>query len=187
MKIRELRKILGQEFIIIYSDINPVIQELSLETDAKILDIGTGKGRMAITLALNGYKVLTGEPESDESEYAKQDWLEDAKKVEVDHLITFKPFNAEVMPFYDNYFDAIFVLGALHHMDNPHSAFNECIRITKPEGIICAIEPDPKRIDIIRQQIPTHPDPVNPKEYSKELYVKMIKGVMFDAFIFKIT
>ena len=36
---------------------------------------------MAITLALNGSSVLTGEPEFDESEYAKQDWLNNAKKV----------------------------------------------------------------------------------------------------------
>ncbi|MFX1237770.1 MAG: hypothetical protein ACFFAS_05585 [Promethearchaeota archaeon] len=39
---------------------------------------------MAITLALNGYNVLTGEPESDHSEYAKQDWLKSAQIIDVD-------------------------------------------------------------------------------------------------------
>ena len=185
MNSREIKKQLGREFFIIYNDINPVIQELNLEKDAKILDIGTGKGRMAITLALNGYRVITGEPESDESEYAKQDWQKDAKEVNVDNLITFKSFDAETMPFEDSYFDAVFILGAFHHMEDPSTAFKECIRITKSDGIICAIEPDPKRIEIIRQQIPTHPDSINPKQYSEELFVKMNKGLMFNSYIFK--
>ena len=136
MNKKEIKKLLGTEFAIIYNDINPVIQSLNLDQQTNILDVGTGKGRMAITLALNGYKVITGEPESDNSEYAKQDWLIDAKKVKVDSFITYKPFDAEKMPFEDNYFDAIFILGALHHMNNPASAFKECIRITKKNGKI---------------------------------------------------
>ncbi len=184
MNIRDIKKLLGQEFIIIYSDINPVIQALNLEKNAKILDVGTGKGRMAITLALNGFKVLTGEPESDNSEYAKQDWLIDAKKVKVDPLITFKPFNAENMHFEDNSFDAVFIMGALHHMNNPNFAFKEIVRITKKNGKICVVEPDPKRIDIIRQQFTTHPDPVDPRDYAEGLHVDIKKGIMFHAFIF---
>ena len=36
--------------------------------------VGTGKGNVAVSLALHGYRVLTGEPEEDDSEYAKQEW-----------------------------------------------------------------------------------------------------------------
>ena len=64
---------------------------------------------MAINLALKNYQVITGEPESDESEYAKQDWLESARKIKVDHLITYTPFNAEDMPFEDESFNVIFI------------------------------------------------------------------------------
>ena len=33
---------------------------LALPEDARILDVGTGKGRVAVTLVLNGYRVITG-------------------------------------------------------------------------------------------------------------------------------
>jgi len=118
MDINEVKERLGAEFGFIFDNTNPIVQDLKLDKDAKILDVGTGEGRMAITLALHGYKVLTGELESDESEYAKRNWLESAKKAEVDHLITYTPFNAEKMPFEDESFDAIFISGALHHIED---------------------------------------------------------------------
>jgi ubiquinone/menaquinone biosynthesis C-methylase UbiE len=151
MDVEELKKVLGTEFSFLFDKINPILQYLDISRNARILDIGTGKGRMVIILAFNGYKVLTGEPESDISEYAKQNWLEDAKKVKLDNLITFKAFNAEKMPFEDNLFDAIFIQGALHHIDDMGSAFNECIRTIKEKGVICILEPSRNGIKIVRR------------------------------------
>jgi len=105
---------------------------------------------MAITLALNKYKVITGEPENDESEYGKQDWLNSAKKVGVDHMIDFIHFNAENMHFEDNSFDAIFILGALHHINDIKTALKESIRVLKSEGVIVIFEPNRKLIKIVR-------------------------------------
>ncbi len=187
MGFEEEKRLLGGEFSFIFEFINSVIQELELEKDAKILDVGTGKGRMAITLALNNYKVITGEPESDNSEYAKQDWLEDAKKVNIDHLITFKPFNAEEMPFEDELFDAIFIMGVLHHINDRASTFKECVRTVKPNGVICIIEPTRKVIKNIRRNFPTHPDAVDPRDYMHDftVSVEIKKNPFFNAFIIK--
>ena len=187
MEIEKAKEILGVDFSFMFDILNPIIHDLKLNKDAKILDVGTGKGQMAITLALNNYKVLTGEPESDNSEYAKQDWLEDAKKVFVGHLITFKAFNAEKMPFEDKEFDAVFVLGTLHHIDDKASTFKECIRVIKTDGVICVFEPTLKGIKTTRKQFPTHTDAVDPRDYigDFQLSVDIKKNLMFDAFIFK--
>ncbi|MFX1281598.1 MAG: class I SAM-dependent methyltransferase [Promethearchaeota archaeon] len=174
MEIEELRNILGGEFAFIFNEINPVIQSLKLEKTAHILDIGTGMGWMAIILALNDFKVTTGEPEEDKSEYAKKDWLKYAKTAKVDHLITYTPFNAEKMPFEDASFDTIFLLGALHHIDDIDKALKESVRILRKSGIICIFEPNSNLIKIIRQnEHPTHPDAINPRDYAQRLHLSM--------------
>ena len=188
MNINKVKELLGSEFEFIFDNATPIIQELELDKNAKILDVGTGEGRMVISLALNGFKVLTGELESDESEYGKKDWLSAAKKAEVDHLITYTPFNAEKMPFEDESFDAIFISGALHHISDRQSAFNESVRVLKPMGLICIFEPKARSVTYIRaNKFPNHPDAVDPRIYNKELQLQIeIKETSFhDVYIFQ--
>ena len=188
MDISEVKELLGREFSFIFDNTNPVVQELELDKNAKILDVGTGEGRMAIILALNGFEVLTGELESDESEYGKKDWLSSAKKAEVNHLITYTPFNAEKMPFEDNSFDAIFISGALHHIEDEQAAFSESVRVLKSNGIICIFEPNPRSLAFVRaNKFPEHPDASDPRNYNKEskLSVEIKKTSFYDAYIFQ--
>jgi len=188
MNISEVKELLGGEFSFIFDNINPILKELELDKNAKILDVGTGEGRMAITLALNDYSVLTGELESDESEYAKRNWLESAKKAEVDHLITYTPFNAEKMPFEDDSFDAIFISGALHHIGDGKAAFNESVRVTKKNGVICIFEPNTRAVGTIRsKKFPDHPDAADPREFNRELQlpIEIKKTSFYDAYIFQ--
>ena len=184
----DVKKLLGEEFSFIFENIDPVVRELKLEKNSKILDVGTGEGRMAITLALNNYHVLTGELESDESVYAKRNWLESAKKAEVDHLITYTPFDAERMPFEDASFDIVFIAGSLHHIKDGQAAYNESVRVIKTSGKICIFEPNLRAIGIIREKkFADHPDAVDPRDYNRvhKLSLEIEKTFFYDAYIFQ--
>ena len=54
MDVNEVKERLGSEFGFIFENTKPIIQEFRLDKNAKILDVGTGMGKMAITLALHG-------------------------------------------------------------------------------------------------------------------------------------
>lgn len=138
MNITQAKEILGKPFGFIIEDANELIRYLKLPQNAKIMDVGTGMGYFAIILALNGYTVLTGEPESDNSIYAGQDWLGNARKVGVDHLINFRAFDAKEMMFDANTFDASFFFGVLHHVkeNSRQEVLHESVRTSKRKAII---------------------------------------------------
>jgi ubiquinone/menaquinone biosynthesis C-methylase UbiE len=138
---------------------------------------------MAIILALQDYKVLTGEPEGDNW----SNWRESAKKVGVDKSITFKFFQAENLPFDDDSFDALFSYNTFHHIDEKHLAMREFKRVINSEGIIVLFEFTLQGVLIVRTRMPNHPDAVDPRNFTQNLHLssEIIESRNENAYIFK--
>jgi ubiquinone/menaquinone biosynthesis C-methylase UbiE len=187
MKIHEALNILGGRFIYMGESVDSLIKELNIPITTNILDIGTGGGRMAVLLALNGYTVLTGEPKEDDSKWAKRDWQNNAEKVGVGDRISFRHFNAEDMPFENGKFEAVFCFGSFHHIANKTKMLQECLRVIKENGLICIIEPASHIIQGIRDDHPEHPNGADPRDFidNLPLNVKYVTKENIDVYILK--
>ncbi len=183
MNLTEAKKLLDEHFNLNADFLAKLVEDLHLDLSAKLLDVGTGNGTMAIILAMNGFRVITGEPEGDNW----AEWRVSAKKVGVEQMIEFKPFKAENLPFERESFDLVFLYGSLHHMDDKTSALKECTRVTKPNGSIVIVEFTPKGINIIKKRKPNHPEAIDPRDFAKGLPLscEFIKGYAVNAYIFK--
>ena len=184
MSLKKIIGILGERFYENIDFICDVIEDLILDPNSLILDIGTGRGKMAIILALSGFEIITGEPE----DHNWADWQNNARKVNVLEKITFKNFQAENLPFEDSSFDAIFANGSFHHFTDKFKAFSEIYRIIKPKpyGKIIIFEFTEAGIEKIRERYSNHPDATNPVDYIDDLPLNFIikKGGLINAYIF---
>ena len=183
MKFSHAKEILGREFSRDADFLNSVVTTLQLPKDSKVLDVGTGRGVMAIILALQGYNVITGEPEG----VYWADWNSSAKKVGVEDKITFRSVDAENLSFNDNSFDAVILYTTFHHINKRKRAIHELLRITKPDGTLVIIELTEKGVELVRKKFRNHQDSVDPRDYTRDLAVKVdvIKSLNLNAYIYK--
>jgi ubiquinone/menaquinone biosynthesis C-methylase UbiE len=181
--LEKAKEILSEKFSFNADFLSNTVEELSLNKSAKILDIGTGFGVMSIILALQGYEVITGEPEG----HNWADWRESAKKLSVEDLITFKFFQAEDLPFEEKTFDAVFCYTSFHHIDGKQLALREFLRVIKDEGLVIIFEFNPDGIEMVRKRRPSHPDAVNPEDFSQNLLlsIEIKNGRYINAYIYK--
>ncbi len=178
-------ELLGDKFSENIDFIGGVIKNLNLDPNSIILDIGTGRGKMAIILALSGLNVITGEPEG----HNWADWQNNALKINVLDRIKFRNFEAENLPFEDSSFDTIFANGSFHHFTDKFKAFSEIYRIIKPKhyGKIIIFEFTEAGIEKLRMKYPGHPDATNPSDFIGDLALDVIvkKGGLINAYIFE--
>ncbi len=109
----------------------------------RVLDIGTGPGRLAIELArVKGcHFEITA---LDISEAMINKARENARHCGVENKITFLVSTAAALPFADNSFDLVFSYASLHHWFQPVTVFDEVARVTGETGH--AIIRDNKRV-----------------------------------------
>lgn len=109
----------------------------------RVLDIGTGSGRLAIELAKAKdcqFDIVA----LDISENMILKAKENAKLAGVSQKIKFLVATAAEIPFASDSFDLVISYASLHHWFHPVSVFNEIARVTRKSGI--AIIRDNKRV-----------------------------------------
>jgi ubiquinone/menaquinone biosynthesis C-methylase UbiE len=110
----------------------------------KVLDIGTGSGRLAIELAKSKHGKQFDIAAIDISENMLKQATENARQAGVDDRIRFLHGTAAALPFPDNSFDLVISYASLHHWFQPITVFNEVARVTRKTGTI--IIRDNKRV-----------------------------------------
>jgi SAM-dependent methyltransferase len=184
-----LTDILGSNFAAIASDGALALAQLELPRTAKVLDVGTGEGKFAIFLALEGFDVLTGEPSTDATHYAGKDWARNAERAGVRDKIRFRDFSAAATPFEDGAFDAVFFFGVLHHIDEGErrDVLKETVRILNNGGAVVFFEPRKQTLERLWETDPGHPLAANPADYLPDapLSELRLQGAMMDIFIYR--
>ena len=109
---------------------------------AKILEVGTGKGHMAIALARKGFK-LTSVDLDIKAQYIAKASL---KAMKLDKLVILKVMNAERLQYKDDSFDYVISVNFIHHAKNPVRCLKEMIRLAKDKLVIVDINKRGERI-----------------------------------------
>nr|MDO8081416.1 class I SAM-dependent methyltransferase [Candidatus Freyarchaeota archaeon] len=97
-----------------------------------VLEVGTGKGRIAIELAKIGCKVTAVDVSKEMLRIAAQR----AREKSVAERIIFEEGDAENLTYADNFFDAAICIAALIHIPNQQKCVRELARVTRTNGIV---------------------------------------------------
>ena len=118
------------------ADLDDLIAVVKPQLDWLMLDIATGGGHCAMTIAPLVAHVtatdITTEMLSAASSVACERGLGN---------LTFEPANAEALPYTDAGFDLVTCRIAAHHFDDPGQAVREFARVTKRGGFVALVDP----------------------------------------------
>lgn len=111
------------------------VEHAQLHKNQTVLDVATGSGRMAYTLASAGFSVVSGD--IDKSALA-------TTIDKVGHLfpgnVTFTYFDALDLPYQDKSFSSVVSANSLHEIDDPMRALAEMTRVVTTDGSLLIID-----------------------------------------------
>ncbi len=108
------------------------IIDKSLPLSGDILEIGTGKGYLALTLAQMGLSFTTIDVSEEEQKIARHNIAGHG----LAENVRFKIENAENLSFPNESFDVIISANLIHHLKNPFKVIDEMERVLRPKGKI---------------------------------------------------
>jgi ubiquinone/menaquinone biosynthesis C-methylase UbiE len=109
------------------------------------LDIGTGKGLMAMAMARRGLKVVSVDPDADEQGLAF--FL--AVEAGLEDRIRFVRGDASVLPYSEDHFGCAALVDVLHHLKDPVSVLEETARVLRPSGILILADFSPEGFELV--------------------------------------
>lgn len=116
--------------------LNELQKVCEVTPDFRVLEVGCGTGNQLT--ALVGLSDCCGwgiDPSSRMLKYAM-----------ADEKIHFLQGYAEELPFGDGFFDLVFSINVIHHVQSTSAYFHEALRVLKPDGIICTATDSERKI-----------------------------------------
>lgn len=104
----------------------------ALPARGKVLEIGTGKGRLTVALAKNADNLTTVDIDPKEQRIGRMHALYEGVYPRVRFVLQ----NAEKLKWKKPTFDLVVSMNALHHIRRPERAVKEMIRVTRSDGKI---------------------------------------------------
>lgn len=126
----------------------PMLALADLPVHAKVLDVGTGTGVVALNIVeeLKGNGKVVG---IDLSDGMLATATSQAQKKGLESQLEFLKMDAENLDFPDNSFDGAFSLYALRHFPNPEKSLAEIYRVLKPgSSVVVAVGSRPKLMSV---------------------------------------
>jgi ubiquinone/menaquinone biosynthesis C-methylase UbiE len=109
------------------------------------LDIGTGKGIMAMAMARRGLEVDSVDPDADEQALASLL----AAEAGLEDCIRFVRGDASALPYSGGHFGCAVLVDVLHHLKDPLSVLDEAARVLRPSGIMIVADFSPEGFKLV--------------------------------------
>lgn len=114
-----------------------VIQSILDQNPGKVLDIATGTGDLAISLAEKGLQNIVG---LDLSKGMLEVARKKVKEKNLENQIELVQGDSENLPYSDDHFDAICVAFGVRNFENLEKGLAEILRVLKPGGLFIVLE-----------------------------------------------
>lgn len=121
------------------------VVDAAMELSGPALDIGTGKGLLAIELARRGLEVVTIDVDEQERELARLL----ASAAGVAGRICFDTADAAGLPYADGSFGTVAMMDVLHHLEDSDRVLREMARVVVPGGIALIADFDERGFEIV--------------------------------------
>jgi ubiquinone/menaquinone biosynthesis C-methylase UbiE len=108
------------------------VAEAAGRIEGPALDVGTGKGLLAMALAQRGLDVVSVDVNAEDSELAAAL----ARDAGLDGRIRFLLHDACALPYPDGAFGCAAMMEVLHHLDDARPVLAEMVRLVRPGGAI---------------------------------------------------